>query len=98
MSAKTVWILGTVKVNYIDKYLQELVKKKMKEFEAVEQGTWCLTRCWHVKGDYKEQEKAHKSQEHARATKIKGKKNLKMAPFKPQLEVSENCAFLLFKD
>ena len=45
MSDKKVWILGSVKANYIDKYLQELVKKKMKEFEAVEQGTWCLIRC-----------------------------------------------------
>ena len=62
MSDKKVWILGTVKVNYIVKYLQELVKEKIKEFEADKQGTWCLIRCWHVKGDYKEQEKAHKAQ------------------------------------
>ena len=34
----------------------------------------------------------------ARMAKLKGKKNLKMAPFQPQLEVSKNCAFLLFKD
>ena len=98
MSDKKVWILGTVKFNYIDKYLQDLVKEKLKEFKDIEQGTWCLIRCWHVKGDYKEQEKAHKAQECARIAKLKGKKNLKMAPFKPQLEVSENCAFLLFKD
>ena len=54
MSDKTVWILHTVKVSYTDKCSQELVKEKMKEFKKVEQGTWCLVRCWHVKSDYKE--------------------------------------------
>ena len=70
MSDKKVRILGTVKVNYINKYSRDLVKEKMKEFEDVEQGTWCLIRCWHVKGDYKEQEKAHKAQERARMAKL----------------------------
>ena len=78
MSDKKVRILSAVMVNYINKYLHELVKEKMKEFDNVEQGTWCLIRCWHVKDDYKEQEKAHKAQECARITKLKGKKNLKM--------------------
>ena len=90
MSDKKVRILSAVMVNYINKYLHELVKEKMKEFDNVEQGTWCLIRCWHVKDDYKEQEKAHKAQKCARIAKLKGKKNLKMAPFKPQLEFSEN--------
>ena len=59
-----------MKVNYIDKYLQDLAKEKLKEYKDVEQGTWCLIRCWHVKGDYKEQEKSCKAQECARITKL----------------------------